>query len=162
MGRHDREFFKSLAKKREKVHSSNLQPLALSKHKEDRQPSAREFFAELSDGGRVTVESHHDSNPGGSTGTSAMAQVPDFAAAAPAPMMSPPIMGGPVIAAVPPAPMGGGRGNKSGGGKGLVSPLSHARRDDHWQMSRPRRNLKKVEQSDNREQKLGALRHFLH
>lgn len=36
-----------------------------------------------------------------------------------------------------------------------------ARRDDHWQMSRPRRNLKKVEQSDNREQKLGALRHFL-
>jgi eukaryotic-like serine/threonine-protein kinase len=96
---------------------------ALSKNKEDRQPTAREFFAELSDGGRMTVESHHDSNPGGSTGTSAMAQVPDFAAAAPAPMMSPPMMGGPVIAAVPPAPMGGGRGNKSGGGKGLVIGL---------------------------------------
>jgi hypothetical protein len=36
-----------------------------------------------------------------------------------------------------------------------------ARRDDHCQMSRPRRDFKKVEQSDNREQELGALRHFL-
>jgi serine/threonine-protein kinase len=97
---------------------------ALSKHKEDRQPTAREFFAELSDGGRMTVASHHDSNPGGSTGTSAMAQVPDFAAAAPSPMISSPMIGapGPMIAAVPPAPTGGGRRN-SGGGKGLVIGL---------------------------------------
>ena len=94
---------------------------ALSKHKEDRQPSAREFFAELSDGGRVTVESHHDSNPGGSTGTSAMAQVPNFAPVAP--MISSPMLGGPVVAAVvPPGPMAG-RGSKSGGGKGLVIGL---------------------------------------
>jgi serine/threonine protein kinase len=96
---------------------------ALSKHKEDRQPTAREFFAELSDGGRMTVESHHDSNPGGASGTAAMAQLPDFVAPAAAPMMSSPMMGGPVIAAVPPAPIGGGRGNKSGGGKGLVIGL---------------------------------------
>src|SRR5205823_5322365 len=73
-------------------------------------------------GGRMTVESHHDSNPGGSTGTSAMAQVPNFAPAVSSPMMAPPMMGGPVIAAVPPAPVGGGR-NKSGGGKGLVIGL---------------------------------------
>ena len=93
---------------------------ALSKHKEDRQPSAREFFAELSDGGRVTVESHHDSNPGGSTGTSAMAQVPNFMPATP--IISAPMLGPPVVAGVPPAPLGG-RGNKSGSGKGLVIGL---------------------------------------
>jgi serine/threonine-protein kinase len=94
---------------------------ALSKHKEDRQPTAREFFAELSDGGRMTVESHHDSNPGGSSGTAAMAQLPDFVAPGPAPMTSSPMLGGPAIAAVPPAPLGGR--NKSGGGKGLVIGL---------------------------------------
>jgi hypothetical protein len=38
-------------------------------------------------------------------------------------MLSAPARGGPVIAAVPPAPMGGGRANKSGGGKGLVIGL---------------------------------------
>jgi serine/threonine-protein kinase len=96
---------------------------ALSKNKEDRQPTAREFFSELSDGGRMTVESHHDSNPGGSSGTAAMPQVPNFMGGAGAPMMSPP-MAAPVIqpvAAVPPAPMGGGR--KEGSGKGLVIGL---------------------------------------
>jgi eukaryotic-like serine/threonine-protein kinase len=97
---------------------------ALSKNKEDRQPTARDFFSALSDGGRMTVESHHDSNPGGSSGTAAMAQLPDFIAPAQAPMMSAPMLGGAVAAAVPPAPMGGGRGNnKSGGGKGLVIGL---------------------------------------
>ncbi|HTA88298.1 MAG TPA: serine/threonine-protein kinase [Polyangiaceae bacterium] len=98
---------------------------ALSKNREDRQPTAREFFAELSDGGRMTVESHHDSNPGGSSGTSAMAQVPNYLPP-PAPMMGPPMMGAPmgppIAAVVPPAPMGG-RGNQSGGGKGLVIGL---------------------------------------
>ncbi len=93
---------------------------ALSKKKEDRQPTAREFFAELSDGGRMTVESHPDvgANP---SGTAAMAQVPDFNAP-PSPMMNAP-MSPPVMAGVPPSPMTSGRNNKSGGGKGLVIGL---------------------------------------
>ena len=90
---------------------------ALSKHKEDRQASAREFFAELSDGGRVTVESHSDS---GSSGTAAMAQVPDFAPAVSPAMMAP--QAAPVYG-VPPSPMTGGRPTKSGG-KGLVIGLA--------------------------------------
>ncbi|MES1173811.1 MAG: serine/threonine-protein kinase [Myxococcales bacterium] len=96
---------------------------ALSKHKEDRQPTAREFFAELSDGGRMTVESHPDHH---ASGTAAMAAAPDFAAA----MASPPAYGAPpayvapapaYAPAVPPAPTGG-RPAK-GGGKGLVIGL---------------------------------------
>jgi tRNA A-37 threonylcarbamoyl transferase component Bud32 len=97
---------------------------ALSKHKEDRQPTAREFFAELSDGGRMTVESHPDHS---ASGTAAMAAAPDFAAA----MGSPPAYGAPppayvapaaaYVPAVPTAPMGGGRPAK--GGKGLVIGL---------------------------------------
>jgi len=95
---------------------------ALSKNKEDRQATAREFFAELSDGGRMTVESHPD--VGGSTGTAAMAQVPDFSPPAPV-MMNPPHVGGPPVAAgfPPPPPMTSGRGDK-GGGKGLVIGLA--------------------------------------
>ncbi|HEY1537626.1 MAG TPA: serine/threonine-protein kinase [Polyangiaceae bacterium] len=92
---------------------------ALSKNKEDRQPTAREFFAELSDGGRMTVESHPDA---GSSGTAAMAQVPDFNAPASPMMMNAPMMSPPVMAGVPPSPMTSGR-NKSGGGKGLVIGL---------------------------------------
>jgi len=94
---------------------------ALSKHKEDRQPSAREYFAELSDGGRVTVESHPDVS--GSTGTAAMAQVPDFSPPAPVMMSSPNLGAGPPVAGFPPPPMTSGRANKSGGGKGLVIGL---------------------------------------
>ena len=97
---------------------------ALSKHKEDRQASAREYFAELSDGGRMTVESHPDMS--GSSGTAAMAQVPNFAAA---PMMAPmpgPMMAPPVMAGVPPSPMTSGRNRDSGGGKGLVIGLAAA------------------------------------
>ena len=99
---------------------------ALSKHKEDRQATAREFFAELSDGGRMTVESHSDSNPGAHTGTAAMAQVPDFSPPAPMMMGAPMGMGGggPPVAALPPSPMTSGRGNKDGGGKGLVIGLA--------------------------------------
>ncbi|MET0795385.1 MAG: serine/threonine-protein kinase, partial [Polyangiaceae bacterium] len=97
---------------------------ALSKHKEDRQATAREFFAELSDGGRMTVESHPDHS---ASGTAAMAAAPDFAAA----MGSPPAYGAPppaygappaYVPAVPPSPVGGGRPAK-GGGKGLVIGL---------------------------------------
>jgi serine/threonine-protein kinase len=98
---------------------------ALSKNKDDREPTAREYFAELSDGGRMTVESHPD--VGGSTGTAAMEQVPDFAAPMPAPvMMNPPNLGGgvPVAAGFPPPPMTSGRANKSGGGKGLIIGLA--------------------------------------
>src|SRR6188768_4139839 len=97
---------------------------ALSKNREDREPTAREYFAELSNGGRMTVESHPD--VGGTTGTAAMEQVPDFAPpVAPPVMMSPPNLGGgvPVAAGFPPPPMTSGRGNKSGGGKGLVIGL---------------------------------------
>ena len=96
---------------------------ALSKHKEDRQATAREFFAELSDGGRMTVESHPDHQ---ASGTAAMAAAPDFAAAiaSPAAYGAPPAAYGvpPAYApAVPPSP-GGGRPAK-GGGKGLVIGL---------------------------------------
>jgi serine/threonine protein kinase len=94
---------------------------ALSKNKEDRQPTAREFFAELSDGGRMTVESHPDGGVN-TSGTAAMAQVPDFNAPA-SPMMNAPMMSPPVMAGVPPSPMTSGRNNKSGGGKGLVIGL---------------------------------------
>ena len=92
---------------------------ALSKNKEDRQPTAREFFSELSDGGRMTVESMNDGAP---TGTAAMVQVPDFAPAVSPMMMAP--MAAPHGAAVPPSPMNSGnRGGKSGGGKGLIIGL---------------------------------------
>ena len=96
---------------------------ALSKSRDDRQPSAREYFTELSDGGRVTVESHPD--VGGATGTAAMAQVPDFSPPAAPLRMNPQLMGGsPPVVGVPPSPMTTGRGNKSGGGKGLVIGLA--------------------------------------
>jgi len=99
---------------------------SLSKHKEDRQPTAREFFSELSDGGRMTVEQSHDrSSGGGSSGTAAMAQAPDFSmpAAMGSPMGSSPMLGmAPAVAAVPPPPVGG-RGKQGGGGKGLVIGL---------------------------------------
>ena len=92
---------------------------ALSKNKEDRESSAREYFTMLSDGGRVTVESHPDI--GGHTGTAAMAQVPDFSPAVPA-INNPPYAAGPPLVGVPPSPVTSGR-NKSGGGKGLVIGL---------------------------------------
>ena len=98
---------------------------ALSKNKEDRQPTAREFFSELSDGGRMTVESMNDGNA--HTGTAAMQQIPDYGPPPPAPMQMGPPMGmgmGPGVAAVPPSPMTSGRGGgKSGGGKGLIIGL---------------------------------------
>ena len=98
---------------------------ALSKNKEDREPTAREFFADLSDGGRMTVESHPEIG-GGHTGTAAMAQVPDFSPPVASPMISSPNLGhSPPVAVAfpPPAPMTSGRGDK-GGGKGLIIGLA--------------------------------------
>ena len=92
---------------------------ALSKNKEDREPTAREYFTELSDGGRVTVESHPDV----SGATAAMAQVPDFSPPVAPMMMNPPVMAGTSPVHFPPPPTTSGRGNKSGGGKGLVIGL---------------------------------------
>jgi len=96
---------------------------ALSKNREDREPTAREYFTELSDGGRVTVGSLPDINAA-TTGTAAMAQVPDFSPAAAPMMMSPPVVASaqPIVG-LPPSPVTSGRGNKSGGGKGLVIGL---------------------------------------
>lgn len=100
---------------------------ALSKNKEDREPTAREYFSDLSDGGRMTVESHSDIS-GGHTGTAAMAQVPDFSTpVVPAQLNPQSNYGPPPVAAAafpPPAPMTSGRGGKQGGGKGLIIGLA--------------------------------------
>ncbi|HEY2405655.1 MAG TPA: protein kinase [Polyangiaceae bacterium] len=85
---------------------------ALSKDREARQATAREFFSELSDGGRMTVEQAHDSS---STGTAAMAAVPNFTPPVVAAQMAAP------VAAVPPGPVMSR--DKSGGGKGLIVGL---------------------------------------
>jgi serine/threonine-protein kinase len=97
----------------------------LSKDRDQRQTSAREFFSELSDGGRMTVE-----QPAGEarTGTAAMEAVPAFAAA---PAYAAPSALGPGHAPAPtpmavsaahppPAPT---RPGSSGGGKGLLIGL---------------------------------------
>jgi serine/threonine-protein kinase len=104
---------------------------ALSKDREQRQASAREFFAELSDGGRVTVEAPPPagiSAAHASTGTAAMDMVPNFQAApvASAPAPGPHYAGptgtpGGIAAHVPPA--GVTSRKKSGSGKGLVIGL---------------------------------------
>jgi hypothetical protein len=39
-------------------------------------------------------------------------------------------------------------------------PANPCRRDDHWQMRRAWRHFEKVEQCENRQQELGAFRHF--
>jgi len=98
---------------------------ALNKNREQRQATAREFFHELSEGARITVEqpSRHDS-----TGTAQMAAAPNFMAPAsgmPTPVnpTAPTYPGGtpPAMAAnihVPPPPM-----RSQGGGKGLIFGL---------------------------------------
>jgi hypothetical protein len=99
---------------------------ALSKDREQRPASARDFFSELSDGGRMTVEQPKDA---GRTGTAAMDQAPDLmvapvqvAAAAYAPPHQR-VGTGPAVAV--PAPPPATRG-KQGGGKGLVLGLGGA------------------------------------
>ncbi len=110
---------------------------SLDKDRDKRQPSARDFFAELSGGGRMTVTGETGQKAAGGRSTAAMEQAPDFGAPAPAPHASPhggvPVYGPPpgahglpptapgVAAAVPipPAPTRGGEG----GGKGLIIGL---------------------------------------
>lgn len=104
---------------------------ALAKDRDQRQASAREFFAELSGGGRVTAQ--QSSAQGATTGTAAMAAAPDFAGpAAHAVMPTAPgtAVPGPTPGAYAPAPVAGaqlvgpppGRPAK-GGGKGLLIGL---------------------------------------
>jgi len=102
----------------------------LSKDRDKRQASAREFFTELSDGGRMTVEANPaETAAAARTGTAAMDAVPAFtsapAHAAPhfgaSPHPAPTPMAIASAAAVPPAPSRGGGG--SGGGKGLIFGL---------------------------------------
>jgi serine/threonine-protein kinase len=110
---------------------------SLTKDREKRQASARDFFAELSGGGRMTVTGETGAKPAGGRSTAAMEQAPDFGAPSPAPHASPhggvPVYGPPpgghgvpptapgVAAAihVPPPPARGGQG----GGKGLIIGL---------------------------------------
>ena len=114
---------------------------ALSKNREERQASARDFFAELSGGGRMTVTGDGPS-PGasGHSDTAAMPAAPDFSGPPPefpsgaggrgaghaptapafaAPPYQAPGTGPAVVAAVPPAPT---QARKSGG-KGLLVGL---------------------------------------
>ncbi len=101
----------------------------LSKEREQRPSSAREFFTELSDGGRMTVEANPaETAAAARTGTAAMDAVPAFTngPAHPAPFMGHgPAHPAPTPMAVsanpvPPAPARGGGG---GGGKGLIFGL---------------------------------------
>jgi serine/threonine-protein kinase len=98
---------------------------ALSKNREDRQDSARQFFAELSEGNQLTAEQASRA----ATGTAAMGAAPNFqpVMGGVAPTAAMPPAGGPVAAqyapqhmahAVPPAPSSSG-----GGGKGLIFGL---------------------------------------
>jgi eukaryotic-like serine/threonine-protein kinase len=108
---------------------------ALSKNREERQDTAKDFFAELSHGGGITVAEEPPRSQLQVQGTAAMAAAPDFAAfgagsgpgPTPAPMIAPvqaptpvPMMG-PAIVPPPPAPMPRGGG---GGSKGLIFGLA--------------------------------------
>jgi tRNA A-37 threonylcarbamoyl transferase component Bud32 len=104
---------------------------ALSKDREQRQASSRDFFAELSGGARMTVTGDPPIVPGAKrSDTAAMEAAPDFSAppayavggAAPAYSPHVPATAPAVVAAVPPAPTAH-RGGKSGGGKGLLVGL---------------------------------------
>ncbi|MGC4091716.1 MAG: protein kinase [Polyangiaceae bacterium] len=94
---------------------------SMSKDREQRQGSAREFFAEFSDGGRVTVDAPAPAAAHQSTGTAAMDVMPP--AYNPGPpahqgMGTPPgVAATPYVAPPRPAARGGG------GGKGLVIGL---------------------------------------
>lgn len=105
---------------------------ALAKERESRQDSAKEFFAELSGGGGITVDEPAVSQDPAKAGTAAMAAAPDFAAmAGTAGPVSPPVaqahapVAPPVVHAAPhiPAPAPQQRGG-GGGGKGLIVALA--------------------------------------
>ena len=104
---------------------------SLAKDRDARQASAREFFAELSGGDRMTLERAAK----GTTGTANMPQAPDFSAGATAPTAAVPVVAGiaptapgaghpyhspPAVAAhVPPPPPAA----PAKGGKGLIIGL---------------------------------------
>ena len=98
---------------------------SLSKDKEQRPTTARDFFSELSDGGRMTVEQPKEA---ARSGTAAMEQAPNLMAPAPvhpgpayaAPIPHHPVGTGPAVAVPAAPPMTRG---KQGGGKGLVITL---------------------------------------
>ena len=103
----------------------------LSKERDQRQSTAREFFTELSDGGRMTVEANPaETAAAARTGTAAMEAVPAFtsAPAHASPMGSygghppspTPMAVSAAAAPVPPAPTRSGGG---GGSKGLIFGL---------------------------------------
>jgi serine/threonine-protein kinase len=108
---------------------------SLTKDREKRQASARDFFAELSGGGRMTVTGETGVKVSGSASTAAMVAAPDFGGHSPSgggvPVYGPPAgahggHGVPptapgVVAAVPPPPSPS-RGGQ-GGGKGLIIGL---------------------------------------
>jgi tRNA A-37 threonylcarbamoyl transferase component Bud32 len=103
----------------------------LAKNRDDRQPTARDFFADFSEGARMTVVSNPQH---AATGTASMEAMPDFGAAVTAPTAPAAPVAGPahrpaptapgVAIAAPvlaPAPVPKG---KQGGGKGLVIGLA--------------------------------------
>lgn len=97
---------------------------ALSKDRDKRQATCREFFSELSGGARMTVSQQQQKGLGGAA-TAAMPEMPDFGAAA-APMVAPPAhyqapnTGPAVVAGVPAPPPPA----EKGGGKGLIIGLA--------------------------------------
>jgi serine/threonine-protein kinase len=110
---------------------------ALSKDREQRPNTAREFFAELSDGGRMTVAGNPaETAAAARTGTAAMEAVPAFVASGPAHAAPLPGAHGPsnpghlhsptpMAVAAAPIPVGPTRpGAGGGGGKGLVIGLA--------------------------------------
>jgi eukaryotic-like serine/threonine-protein kinase len=99
----------------------------LSKDREQREASAREFFTDLSDGGRMTVEANPaETAAAARTGTAAMDAVPAFASGPGpgAPPLHPPHPATPMaVAAAAPAPPARTQSG-SGGGKGLIFGLA--------------------------------------
>jgi serine/threonine-protein kinase len=99
----------------------------LSKDREERPATAREFFSALSAGGRVTVEANPaETAAAARTGTAAMDAVPAFAASNPGHQ---PLAGGhghsptPMAVAAAPVPPPPARSSGGGGGKGLIFGL---------------------------------------
>ncbi len=100
----------------------------LSKDREQREASAREFFSDLSDGGRMTVEANPaETAAAARTGTAAMDAVPAFTSAPvhgapmgalPQPHVAPTPMAVAAAPVPPPRAQSGG-----GGGKGLIFAL---------------------------------------
>src|SRR6187402_1911973 len=100
----------------------------LSKDRDLRPATAREFFTELSDGGRMTVAANPaETAEAARTGTAAMEAVPAFAASGPSHGASMPGQHmpspTPMAVAAAPVPAAPPRQSGGGGGKGLVIGL---------------------------------------